>query len=248
MTTRRRVAHLRAVLHDQGRRQGHRPRPLAPRSRHREQSGGSITVESKVGLGTVFRAYLPVTTEQTDAPRPAAGPPTRELAAGPRSSWWRMRPRLRKLISQVLKSAGHTVLEAAGGEGALRAASAVYTGSISTCSLTDVIMPGISGPELVAKLAQSPAANVVVVFIVRLRQRSHRRKKSLESTASFLPKPYSPRTLLTRIDTLLGFGTARRESDGPRGVTRRRREVRSTWSQQTSSRLAICGASLYSSF
>jgi hypothetical protein len=33
-------------------------------------------------------------------------------------------------------------------------------------------------------------------------------KKNLEATASFLPKPFSPRALLKQIDALLGFGSA----------------------------------------
>ena len=49
---------LRAVLHHQGGRQGHRPRPL-DRLRHRQADGGFIYVDRRVGQGTTFRVYLP---------------------------------------------------------------------------------------------------------------------------------------------------------------------------------------------
>lgn len=109
---------------------------------------------------------------------------------------------VRKLVSQVLKGAGHTVLEAAGGDEVL-AQQARHAGPIDLL-LTDVIMPGMSGPELVAKLrGRRPAMTVVFMsgYDHELIDR-----KSLESTASFLPKPFSPRALLDRIDKLLGFG------------------------------------------
>jgi signal transduction histidine kinase len=168
-----------------------------------EQCGGTLTVESKLDVGTVFRAYLPVTMEQ---PGIEAGSRTAESQAAGKATVLLVEDEtpLRKLISQVLKGAGHTVLEAAGGDEAF-ALQARYTGSIDLL-LTDVIMPGMSGPELVAKL-RNRRPQMVVVFMSGY-DNELIDKKSLESTASFLPKPFSPRTLLNRIDALLGFGDA----------------------------------------
>jgi len=96
---------------------------------------------------------------------------------------------LRKLISQVLKSAGHRVLEAANGDEAI-AASARHSGPIELL-VTDVVMPGMNGPELVAKLrARRPRMTILYMSgydndLVDL--------TNLESTASFLQKPFSPR-------------------------------------------------------
>jgi DNA-binding response OmpR family regulator len=39
-------------------------------------------------------------------------------------------------------------------------------------------------------------------------------KEDLESTASFLPKPFSPRALLNRIGALLGFGDGEQSASG----------------------------------
>jgi CheY-like chemotaxis protein len=120
---------------------------------------------------------------------------------------------LRKLISQILKGAGHTVLEAANGDEAL-AVSVGHGGAINLL-LTDVIMPGMNGPELVAKLrGRRPA--MAIVFMSGY-DNELIDKKSLETTAGFLPKPFTPRALLKCIDLRLGFGGTGDEGTGRAG-------------------------------
>ncbi|HEX3748836.1 MAG TPA: ATP-binding protein [Bryobacteraceae bacterium] len=177
-----------------------------------EQTGGSLTVESRLGAGTTFRAYLPVTAEQ------AAGETGARAAdsAGSGSATILLvedETPLRKLISQVLKSAGHTVLEAASGDEAF-AISTRHPGAIDLL-LTDVIMPGMSGPELVAKL-RIRRPNTAIVFMSGY-DHDLLDKKSVAFPASFLPKPFSPRALLRRIDALLGFGAEGDERVGRAG-------------------------------
>lgn len=165
-----------------------------------EQGGGTLTVESKPGAGTVFRAYLPVTAEQ---PGGESGGRLSEFKTSGSATMLVVEDEtpLRKLISQVLKSAGHTVLEAASGDEAL-AVSARHSGPIDLL-LTDVIMPGMSGSELVAKLRRRRPA-MTIIFMSGYDNDLIDRKNL--GGASFLPKPFSPRALLNRIDTLLGSG------------------------------------------
>ncbi len=177
-----------------------------------EQSGGTLTVESKVGVGTIFRAYLPLTAEQ---PGTASGgrPAESNGAASATVLLVEDETPLRRLISQVLKSAGHNVLDAAGGEEAL-ALSVRHSGPIDLL-LTDVVMPGMRGPELVAKLrARRPQINVLYMSGY---DNDLIDQKSLESTASFLQKPFSPRALLRRMHSLLGLDTSGDERLGRTG-------------------------------
>jgi signal transduction histidine kinase/ActR/RegA family two-component response regulator len=165
-----------------------------------QQSGGALTLDSKTGVGTVFRVYLPVTTEQASA-EIASGSGAAKAAGRATILVVEDETPLRKLISQVLKGAGHTVLEAANGDEAL-AAWVLHDGVIDLL-LTDVIMPGMKGPELVAKL-RGRRPEMAIVFMSGY-DNELIDKKSLETAASFLPKPFSPRALLNCIDSRLGL-------------------------------------------
>jgi signal transduction histidine kinase len=165
-----------------------------------EQSGGTLTVESKLGAGTVFRAYLPWTAEQPEEER--EGRPRESLSS--RNATVLLvedETPLRKLLLQVLRGVGHSVLEAANGEEAL-ALSSRHSRPIDLL-LTDVVMPGMSGPEMVAKLRIGRPRMTVLYMSGYDHELID--KKSLETTASFLQKPFSPRALLSRVDALLGF-------------------------------------------
>jgi len=168
-----------------------------------QQGGGSLTVESKIGVGTIFRVYLPVTTEQSTAETAAAAADAKARGSAIILLVEDETP-LRKLISQILRGAGHTVLEAANGDEAL-AVSARHANAIDLL-LTDVIMPGMNGPELVAKLRSRRPAMTIVFMSGYDNELID--KKSLETNASFLSKPFSPRALLNCIDSLLGFRKA----------------------------------------
>ena len=76
-------------------------------------------------------------------------------------------------------------------------------------------MPGMNGPELVAKLRSRRPAMTIVFMSGYDNELVDR--KSLETAASFLPKPFSPRALLDRIDSLLGLHRAGGEEIGRTG-------------------------------
>ena len=112
-----------------------------------KQSGGDVCVSSELGKGTTFKVYLPRVRSA------AAGP--RSLAATlPQGSETLLvvedAAPVRALITRVLREAGYTVLEAESGDRAL-AVVADHAGPIHLL-LTDVIMPGLSGRDLVARL------------------------------------------------------------------------------------------------
>jgi DNA-binding response OmpR family regulator len=65
----------------------------------------------------------------------------------------------------------------------------------------DVIMPGLSGPEVVARIRKSRPQ--IAVLYMSGYDHDLIDKKSLEATAGFIPKPFSPRALLSRVDELL---------------------------------------------
>jgi two-component system cell cycle sensor histidine kinase/response regulator CckA len=124
------------------------------------------------------------------------------------------------LLFQVLTAAGHAVLEAANGEEAL--ALGERRSQPIDLLLTDVVMPGMSGPDLVGRL-RSVRPNLPVLYMSGY-DRDLIDQKTLETAAGFLPKPFSPRALLEGVDQLLGVAGTVSPSGYGRGKTEEGRQ------------------------
>ncbi|MEP6618909.1 MAG: PAS domain S-box protein [bacterium] len=122
------------------------------------RNGGSVHVYSELGVGTTFKVYFPRTiTPERAADTPALimqthrGTPTVLLVEDEDG--------LRELARRMLERHGYRVLAAANADHAIRLFD--VDDSIDIL-LTDVVMPGASGPELAARLvAQRPALKVI---------------------------------------------------------------------------------------
>jgi PAS domain S-box-containing protein len=163
-----------------------------------KQSNGHIEVESEPGQGTTFRISLPKVEHQpaplkrpmtTDKPRRGTG--TILLAED--------EPLLRELGETILRQAGYTVLTAGNSE-ALRKLMAEHTGEVDLL-LTDVVMPDISGPELVRMSKQRwPKARVLFMSGY-----ADDELKDLDRDAGFIQKPFTPTELTAKIAEILGL-------------------------------------------
>src|SRR5207248_7437147 len=110
-----------------------------------KQNGGGIAVESQPNAGTMFRIYLPSTPERsTDA----SGTVMLERAAASKATILVVEddPGIRELAGRVLSRYGYVVLTAAGGDEA-RDVCERHAGTIHLL-LSDVVMPGMSGPKV----------------------------------------------------------------------------------------------------
>ena len=124
------------------------------------QSGGCIFVYSEIGVGTTFRIYLPRAeqTEATEARRPASS----EEAMGGHETVLVVEDdeSLRLLVREVLEGRGYTVLVAKDSPEALQIGRNQET-KIDLL-LTDIIMHGLGGRELAARLmAVRPSLKVL---------------------------------------------------------------------------------------
>jgi PAS domain S-box-containing protein len=112
-------------------------------------SGGEIVLESEVGCGTEFRLRFPRRAEQPSvAPAESAVPDT--ISGSETVLVVEDEEPLRRLTRRILESRGYTVLDAANGDDAIRKL-ACATLRVDLL-LTDVVMPGMSGRELVERV------------------------------------------------------------------------------------------------
>jgi two-component system cell cycle sensor histidine kinase/response regulator CckA len=171
-----------------------------------KQSGGSVEVYSEPGLGTSFKVYLPRVEEAATPTRPSrAG-----LAAAPRGAETVLlvedEDAVRMLTRIVLEESGYTVLEAADGAEALKAAGA-HAGPIHLL-ISDVVMPGAGGPEVAARLlARRPGLKVL--FLSGYTDDAVVRHGILQDKVNFLQKPFSVAALARKVREVL---------DGPAGA------------------------------
>jgi two-component system cell cycle sensor histidine kinase/response regulator CckA len=105
---------------------------------------------------------------------------------------------LRELGETILVQAGYRVLSAAGPED-LRSLVAGHSGKIDLL-LTDVVMPGLSGQELV-QLVKRRWPEIRVLYMSGY---SDDEIENLDRDAGFLQKPFTPAELMAKVQQLLG--------------------------------------------
>ncbi len=167
------------------------------------QSGGSITVESGEGEGARFVIYLPrasgaVAREELPAAGAAqAGSGTILLAEDEAA--------LLSVATRILQNLGYTVMGAPSAEAALDLAGR-HPGQIDLL-LTDVIMPGESGPVLASRLTRQ-RPGLKVLFMSGYAGDELGVHGVLDASVELLQKPFTAQELASRVrDALASPGT-----------------------------------------
>jgi CheY-like chemotaxis protein len=175
-----------------------------------KQSDGYIWVDSEPGRGSTFRIYLPRTERQSDAATPAAAP-------GPRQEGSETvllvedEAGVRDLARRMLEHAGYRVLDAASGHDA-ESIFARHRGSIDLL-ITDVIMPGMSGPDLFRRLA-AEQPGLKVVYISGYATEKLARQLELNRGQPHVQKPFTADQLVSYVRSVLDSRPAA-ELEGP---------------------------------
>jgi two-component system, cell cycle sensor histidine kinase and response regulator CckA len=162
-----------------------------------KQSQGYVWAYSELGMGTTFKVYLPLDASSV-APTIPAEPPAR--ATGETVLLVEDEPAVRIMTSRALQEFGYGVIEASGGHQALGVLERKDTPI--DLLITDVILPGMDGPEL-ARRAAELTPDLSVLFISGYTDAEIVRRGLLQEGQPFLQKPFTPEALAVQVTRLL---------------------------------------------
>jgi two-component system cell cycle sensor histidine kinase/response regulator CckA len=166
------------------------------------QSGGAIRVDTELGNGSTFTVYLPQAEAPTEAPR--ASEPVRDESHGSEVVLLAEdEDNIREPAQEILEEKGYTVLPACDGTHAIEAARH-WEGPIHLL-ISDVVMPGMSGSELAARLI-TERPGLRVLYISGYPEDAIARHGVLQPGRSFLQKPFPPGVLLQTVRQILDQG------------------------------------------
>jgi len=164
-----------------------------------KQLGGDVYVYSEVGHGTTFKVYFP---HLTTTPEPVVAAP--EHREAPRGSETILLAEdddaLRSLGARVLGAFGYRVLVARTGAEALRIV-ANHEGPIDLVA-TDVVMPEMSGSQLVAEVLKA-RPGIRVLFMSGYTDDEVMRRGVIDGQTAFLQKPFTPDVLAHKVRAVL---------------------------------------------
>jgi CheY-like chemotaxis protein len=178
---------------------------------------GLIRVESRPGVGTTFRIYLPLLDRETV---PVGDPAPESDARGGRETVLVAEDdtMVRRWVRGVLAGAGYRVLEAADGREALDLFRR-YAREIDL-ALLDVVMPRLNGREVHREI-RNTRPHVPVIFTSGYSYDILKSHQLAEREFVVLQKPYDPGQILARVrealDASSGGTTAGPSPDGKTG-------------------------------
>src|SRR6266850_884354 len=164
-----------------------------------KQSGGNIWVYSEAGKGTTFKIYLPRVREPAEDFKQAATaihlPKATETILLVEDA-----EMVRDLAKEVLETSGYCVLAAANGrEGLLICEQSRQPIHLL---LTDVVMPEMSGPELVSRLVPL-YPQIRVLYMSGYTEDTIVHHGVLQEGINFIEKPFTPDSLALKVREVL---------------------------------------------
>ena len=164
-----------------------------------KQSGGFIWVYSEPGKGTAFKIYLP-RTEMPGEKLKSAGEGSHAANGTETILLVEDNEAVRNFVYSALESKGYTLLNAGGGEEAVKLIEG-HSNPIHLL-LTDVVMPRMSSTEIAAFLLQHyPEAKVI--YMSGYTDNAIVHHGVLEAGTHFLQKPFTPEALARKIRKVL---------------------------------------------
>jgi PAS domain S-box-containing protein len=163
-----------------------------------EQSSGTVSVTSAVGQGTTFTVCLPYASEAET--KVADKPAVAAVASKKRALVMVVEDddAVRSLVKRAIQREGHQVLEARNAAEALLLAERHH--EQLDLVVTDLIMPGMSGHDLVRRLREN-YESINVLFMSGYTAEIFAQNEKPDGP--FIEKPFAPRELWARVAEIL---------------------------------------------
>ena len=159
--------------------------------------GGHIALQSEPRIGTTVQLYLP--TADAAAPTPVVAAKSEPAAAkGGHVLVVEDQPELAQLIRRLLEPAGYTVTVCTDAEAAMAEFASIANPSLL---ITDVVMPGMTGPELAAAMRELHPT-LPVVFMSGYTAAALGPQVQLDGNSGLVEKPFNRGTLLAAVEQL----------------------------------------------
>lgn len=165
-----------------------------------KQTGGYVYVQSEPGVGSIFQLYFPIAESSANHAKEGqekAGP---DLTGTEHILLVEDETPVRTFAARALSNKGYKVHEADSAEMALEVMEDI--GDSIDIIITDVIMPGRTGPDMVMEVRKS-YPNVKVIFISGYAEDAFIKTFGNEGDFNFLPKPFTLKQLATKIKEIL---------------------------------------------
>jgi signal transduction histidine kinase/FixJ family two-component response regulator len=168
------------------------------------QNRGNIIVDSKLGQGSTFSVYLPMSDDEPASSttlEPQASTTHLDSCAGNETILLvEDEPSVLEVAQCTLEQLGYTVLACVGPGEALR----VFREHAVEIDLlvTDVVMPRMNGKELATRI-QSIRSDVLVLFTSGFSERILTEQGVVQGDVQFLNKPYRPFELASKVRSIL---------------------------------------------